>query len=378
MSFPSVTYTFSNGSTADASQVNQNFTDLINGISDTTKDISVSALTAASTATLNGNTILGNSSSKTVTFNASLASTIPISANNSYNIGSSTLGLASVYLGSAGGFTTRLVSAATASWTLTLPVTAGTANAWLTTNGSGTTSWARGISVLTKTTTYTVLTTDDIIFADTSGAGWTLTIYTPVGNTGNVIRIKKTSNDVNVLTVSPAAALIDGSATTTMNTRYETLTLISDGTNWQIMERRTKSTPTTYTPTISAGFGTTSSLNVLSWRDGRMLKCAGNFTAGTVAASAAQITPGFGGTNSNVSMDTTLLGVEARPIGVYGTGASQILGFMIYINSSVTIGFGTPTAVASPCLSTTNVNQMASNGVTVSFYYEVPISGWKE
>jgi hypothetical protein len=55
-----VTYTFSNGSTADADEVNTNFTDITDGLSDGTKDLSVSALTAAGTTTLNGNVTLGN------------------------------------------------------------------------------------------------------------------------------------------------------------------------------------------------------------------------------------------------------------------------------------------------------------------------------
>lgn len=49
-----VTYTFSNGTTADATQVNTNFTDILNGLSDGTKDISIGALTVATTATLTG------------------------------------------------------------------------------------------------------------------------------------------------------------------------------------------------------------------------------------------------------------------------------------------------------------------------------------
>jgi hypothetical protein len=47
MAAPSVTYTFANSTTADATQVNQNFTDILNGLSDGTKDLSVSQVTAA-------------------------------------------------------------------------------------------------------------------------------------------------------------------------------------------------------------------------------------------------------------------------------------------------------------------------------------------
>lgn len=142
MAAPSYTYSLANGTTADASQVMQNFNDILNGVSDGTKDLSINALTCAGAATLNGNTTIGNASSDDLTVTASLASSIPIKTTNSYNIGSSTLGLASIYLG-ANSQTVRILpsSSMSATWTLTLPVSAGTANYALTTNGSGTTSW---------------------------------------------------------------------------------------------------------------------------------------------------------------------------------------------------------------------------------------------
>lgn len=141
MAAPSYTHTLTNGTTADASQVMQNFNDLLNGITDGTKDLAIAGFTCSGNVSFEGNVTLGNGSVDDLTINASLASSIPVKTNNSFNIGSSTLGLASVYLGSAGGFTTRLVGAATASYTLTFPVTGGTAGDSIETNGSGTLSF---------------------------------------------------------------------------------------------------------------------------------------------------------------------------------------------------------------------------------------------
>lgn len=138
----SVTNTFSNSTTADATQVNQNFSDIINGTSDGTKDFSISALTVGGTLTANGNVNLGNASTDDLSITASLASSLAIKTTATYNVGSSTLGLLSVYLGNS-TFTTRLLSGASSSWTMTLPVTGGTAGYALVTNGSGTTSWSK-------------------------------------------------------------------------------------------------------------------------------------------------------------------------------------------------------------------------------------------
>lgn len=143
MANPSVTYTFSNATTADAGQVNQNFTDLINGATDGTKDYSISALTCAGSVTLNGAVTLGNATGDDITVTGSLASSIPIKTTASFDIGSSSLGLRALYFGK-NSQTVNITGSASmsATWTMTLPVTAGTANYVLTTNGSGVTSWA--------------------------------------------------------------------------------------------------------------------------------------------------------------------------------------------------------------------------------------------
>lgn len=141
MAFPSVTFTFTNGSNSDATQVNQNFTDVLNAFSDGTKDINIFSATIAGALTANGNVNLGDSTVDSLTITASLASTVAIKTNNSFDIGSASLGLGSIYYGSSGGFTTRIVGGATSSWTMTLPTTGGTSGYHLRTNGSGTTNW---------------------------------------------------------------------------------------------------------------------------------------------------------------------------------------------------------------------------------------------
>lgn len=122
--------------------MNQNFTDLVNGVGDGTKDISVSAGTFAGNVSINGNTTIGNASADDLTVTASLASSIPIKTTNSYDIGSATLGLRALYLG-ANSQTTKIIGSASmsATWTLTLPVDDGTSNQFLITDGSGVSSW---------------------------------------------------------------------------------------------------------------------------------------------------------------------------------------------------------------------------------------------
>jgi hypothetical protein len=156
MANPAVTYTFSNGSTADATQVNQNFTDIINSLTDGTKSLTIDALTCAGTATLNGAVNLGNGSIDDITVTGSLASSIPIKTNNSFDIGSSTLGLAGTYFGAPSSRTTRLRSnqSLAGSITLTLPGTVGSSGDYIESDGSGNMSWKAFQTFSTGVTNY--------------------------------------------------------------------------------------------------------------------------------------------------------------------------------------------------------------------------------
>ncbi len=139
-----MTYTFSNGSTADATQVNTNFTDIINSLTDGTKSLTIDALTCAGTATFNGSVSIGNGSIDDLTVTASLASTVPIKTNNSFDIGSSTLGLQSIYLGAPSSRTTRIRAhqSLSGSHTLVLPNGNGNSGEYIETDGSGNLSFA--------------------------------------------------------------------------------------------------------------------------------------------------------------------------------------------------------------------------------------------
>jgi hypothetical protein len=140
MAAPSVTYSFSNSTTADATQVNQNFTDIINGLSDGTKDLTINALTCAGAVSMQGHVTLGNGTPDDITVSGSLASSIPIKTTFSYDVGTSTIGLRSIYFGSndSAARTTRVIAGAVgSSYTLTLPTGAGSAGQVVRNLGSG-------------------------------------------------------------------------------------------------------------------------------------------------------------------------------------------------------------------------------------------------
>lgn len=115
----------------------------------------------------------------------------------------------------------------------------GTAGQVLTVSG-GLPAWGTNtvapIAPVAKTTTYTATTSDDAILADTSGGGWTLTLYAASGNAGKTLTVKKTTSDTNELVIDAnASETIDGATTRTLVTQYESVTLECDGSNWHII-----------------------------------------------------------------------------------------------------------------------------------------------
>lgn len=91
MPLPSVTYTLTNGTTADATQVAQNFTDIINALTDGLKDLTISGLA------VNGNTTLGNASSDSITFTGRASSSLLPSSTGAYDLGSSSFLFRNIY-----------------------------------------------------------------------------------------------------------------------------------------------------------------------------------------------------------------------------------------------------------------------------------------
>lgn len=194
MAAPNYTYTITNGNAADGSQVMQNFNDILNGVTDGTKDLSINALTCAGAVTFNGNVTLGNASGDDVTITGSLAASVPVKTQYSFDIGSATAGLRSIYFGSSDGAArgTRLIGGTvSADRTVTLPTSAGTLALTFASsqvvcdspNGHGSTNTR--IRRFTNATT----TGTDITYADSATNGASFTI-----NTAGVYVITYTDN----------------------------------------------------------------------------------------------------------------------------------------------------------------------------------------
>ncbi len=114
------------------------------------------------------------------------------------------------------------------------------------------------LSVANKTGAYTATTSDDVITCDSSGGTFTITLYAASTNSGRKLVIKKTDSSYNIVTIDGnASETVDGATTTTLATQYESVTLICDGSNWVIEDRRIDGTSASFSPTSGWDNGNT-------------------------------------------------------------------------------------------------------------------------
>lgn len=233
MASPSYTYTLTNGTSADASQVQQNFNDILNGVSDSSKDLSIASLTLADNLVVNDNSTLGSSSADDVTINGSLASTINIKTTFSYDIGSSTIGLRAIYLGSADsaakGVNLRAGTIGT-TFTYTMPTTMGTSGQMKKTDGSTATSWDWPSATIANyrrpNLTFVSVTTVDI--ENNTQTSNETTILFPDGSTRSVTENTGSSNKYRRFDITATAEFTSGTEDSglrsglseAVNTRY--------------------------------------------------------------------------------------------------------------------------------------------------------------
>jgi hypothetical protein len=88
-------------------------------------------------------------------------------------------------------------------------------------------AWTRKISA------YTLINTDQVIAGDATSAPLTITL--PAHLTGTEYTIYKYDSTGNKVTISPTSGTISGNSTYDLIAQYNSITVVSDGTNWIIV-----------------------------------------------------------------------------------------------------------------------------------------------
>lgn len=250
-------------------------------------------------------------------------------------------------------------------------------------------AWASATSnlaVTSKTANYTAVTTDDVILCDDTSASFTITLFAASGNSGKVLRIKKTNATLaNQVTIDcNASETINGATTTTLNTQGEFITIICDGTNWQISQLYIPSIWTSYTPT--GGWTGTTTYTGYYKRVGDTVE----IMASVVVSGAPTGTNITFTVPTGLTMDTgkfpTGWSSGIGPLGqavVYddagGSLQSRLLGYVRYVSTTTVAVFAMDDASASVhyldnVTPTTPITFAANDRVSVIF--KAPITNW--
>lgn len=315
-----------------------------------------------------------------------MTGSILVGTTYSYDIGAITAGLRALYLGSddSAAKSTKIKSGAVgSSWTLTLPVdSGGSVKGVMENDGAGVTSWkARSQKVYqSKTTTYTALLSDDVIFASNTGSAWTLSLPTAVGNGGKEFEIINNGTSyANAITIDPnSSETVGGASTTTLNTPGESIIIVSDNSNWLIKQRHTA----TAWATGGSVNWTTNTTSAVKWR---RIGDSMEVQAHAVLSGAPDNATFLVTLPNSLTMDTGKLAGSTATSNV-----GQALGSGFTLDASAGIAYS---LVPTPNSSTTVLLVMTyGSGVTsivaqsvpfvyanndrVSVMFKVPISGW--
>ena len=247
----------------------------------------------------------------------------------------------------------------------------GTANNVLKSDGTDWTSGtvaAPNLAVSSKTTTYTATSSDDFLIL--SGASFTVTLPAAASNTGKVLAFKHNDSTLGrVYTIDGnSSETIDGAATRKISTQHEVLRIISDGTNWQILERKIPSVETTYTPTFT-GFGTASSIAFTWRRVGDRIQIRGRWTSGTSTGTEARVT-----VPSGITTDSAKI-VNIQLVGTMGY--SPAFDRTTYVMSEPSIDYVTFSAQGSGVFNKVTGSSLCSSGEILALFAEVPITDWE-
>ena len=254
---------------------------------------------------------------------------------------------------------------------LTMPAGFAISGSPVTSSGTlAVTGEARIAVTSAQTTTYAIQTSDNLVQVDGSGGAFTATLPTAVGVTGKVYNIKRVDNTpANAVTIATTSSqTIDGVTTRLLYTQYESVTLVSDGSNWVVLEHKCDTSWVSYTPTFT-GFGTAASINCFWRRTGDSMELSLNFASGTSTATPGLISLPFS-TVSSTKVTTPAV------TGDGGQDNATALQYKLKItggNSTVEL---TVQSATNAALGSVNASGVISSGQKLSLHGSVPITNW--
>lgn len=222
-----------------------------------------------------------------------------------------------------------------------------------------------------------------------SGASFTSTLPTAVGVAGKRYKFVHAGTSLSqVYTIDTTSSQTIGGVaggSYALVTNGEVLEVESDGANWMIVGRKTRTTHVAWTPTLNGtGLGTISNASAYWYREGNMMHAEGVFTTGTVSANSAAIN-----LPSNIAIDGSKLSIpsnnsssEGTPIGQTFMGGTATNGLGLLISapgtSTALVYFAGVYGITGVHLApTTVINSYYLSSALLGFKFSIPVAGWQ-
>lgn len=345
-------------------------------------------MTCAGAATLNGNVTLGNASGDDITFTGSLASSIQIKTDATYDIGTSTLGLNKVYFtANSNSVSVGADASASADWNFTFPPASGTVGHGLQAASSGAHVYAPMQTDIKShsDTDYTVTDTDGYrtIKVPANSADRVVTLPTAADNTGRRIKVINTDGTSKVTVKGEAAgetvAGISGTTGFDLVADGHFIEVESDGSIWMCVSYYTDIAWQSTIPTSISGVTIGNATRYIRYKkSGQSMLGRFQIEFGSTSSVTGNII--FTIPNS-LNADSNFL--LATGVDVVGHGQATDTGTNSYLLTAV---YETATTIrlysfnASGTYvaydSTTNEPFTYGSGDRITILFEIPISEW--
>jgi len=238
---------------------------------------------------------------------------------------------------------------------------------------------AKGSVTASKTSAYTATSSDDVIPCDATSAGFTVTLPAAASSTGMEVVIVKTDASTNLVTIDGnGSETIGGATTTALATRYESIKIVCDGSNWQIVSRAIPITRTSFTPTGTFIANTT---YTGFWRrsGANMIVDVHLAFAGAPTSTSLVVNMPTGYTIQNGGFPSVLANGTPVGQGVYVDSGTANYPLDVRYASSSTVGvfmWGASGTWANSSALTETAPATIASGDSIHLTFSVPITNW--
>lgn len=215
----------------------------------------------------------------------------------------------------------------------------------------------------------------EMVLVDASGAARIIVLPDAAANTGKEIIVKKIDTSLaNQVILDPQSSqTIDGDLTFELWTQNDSLRVMSDGANWQIIAHKCDNDFASYTPTFT-GFGTVTSPVFIWRREGSEIRIKGSFVLGTPTATEARVSLPTGLTSSSIA-SSTIIGSWFRGINNANKG-----GTLLNAVSTAYFKFSGPQVFGPDSIDPSNAengNAISASGNAIGIDVRIPVTGWR-